>query len=143
MGEMSIVKPAKCRLMVDDEMEYEGGFLNFGLAAVCSVASVACGVMSVVDRNNADKWNAASIGLGIAGAVLSFGVGTAVVAAGSKIGGSFATKCATIMGGTAGRQMSSGAIAKGTYRGYQVAYTMGITAPCASVKGSCYAYRFL
>ena len=81
-----IVMPEKCRVMTEEEMEYEGGFFNFGLAAVLSVVSVACDFAvstGFVKGNAAKALTAVSYGCTVGAAVCSLG-GTALLCAGSK-----------------------------------------------------------
>jgi len=79
-----ILMPEKARVMTEEEMEYEGGILNFLVAAVATVASVGCSVMANATGNSA--WKAASVACGVVSAVCSFGVGTAfnIAVTGSK-----------------------------------------------------------
>ena len=61
-----IIIPEKARVMTEDEMEYEGGWLNFIASACCAVAGVVAdyagdqGWISKSDavRQEASDWNA-------------------------------------------------------------------------------------
>ena len=73
--------PEKCRVMTEEEMEYEGGFLNFIAAAVCTVASIGCS--AAASLTGCKELEYASWDLAAAGVVSSAGV-TACVSAASR-----------------------------------------------------------
>ncbi len=81
-----IVMPKKSRIMTQEEMEYEGGLFNLGMAAVLSGVSLFCDLAvstGLIKGNVAKAATAISYGCTIGATVCSFGGATAL-AAGSK-----------------------------------------------------------
>lgn len=80
-GPYETLMPEKARIMTEEEIEYECGFLNFIAAAVCSVASIGCS--AAASLTGCKELEYASYGLDLASAGLSLGV-TACVGATAK-----------------------------------------------------------
>lgn len=70
-------------MMTEEEMEYEGGFLNFIAAAVCTVASIGCSIIAEKTNNNALR--VTSTALDVASIGLSLGATTCVSLASAGI----------------------------------------------------------
>ena len=84
--------PEKCRVMTEDETEYEGGFWN-PVSLCCTVASV--GLSPAAKCTNNETLRKAPIVVGVASAVTSFGASTvALRALGTSIAKKEAAKIA-------------------------------------------------
>ena len=77
--------------MTEEEMKYEGSFLNFIAAAVCTVVSVGCDYMAKKTGNSA--WATAATVTGAVELVTGLGVGAAVAISASTV--KVATKVAS------------------------------------------------
>ena len=120
-----IAEPAKCTRMSEEETEYDGGFLNFFVAAVTTVAGVGCSYMARKTGNR--KWTYASYACTAASAFCSFGV-SAMVGSVAKVGVQNASKLAvkitsSRIAGSSGRAVMAGRMTKGEYDGYSLAYS--------------------
>ncbi len=81
-----IVMPEKSRAMTQEEMEYEGGVLNFLISAACFVVDVGAGLAADAGMISRDTATAIQVGATAVGAITSFGITTAVMA-GTKVVG--------------------------------------------------------
>ncbi|MDR1404060.1 MAG: hypothetical protein LBJ20_00620 [Candidatus Methanoplasma sp.] len=78
--------PRKYVELSDDEMEYDGGFGWAIIGAICSVVSVAITVaMPIIPDDYKKIATAVSVGLGVAGAVLTFGATSSALAANTAV----------------------------------------------------------